>query len=341
MDSVEALLPLHLPLRRSWSLEKILALREGAGSGTAESRKKLIFVDRAICNVRFWAYLEMIHLCGSAIKHVTAWSEGCRCHTTHHFRPNMGGIQVQQGFRRPAVHKARCPMASRRAPEAAVGELHRCMHDCLHMVNSTLLLSSTYQACDEPSRLIIISDLGAARRHITMQFQLKLGHWAECPWRFCGLAHPDKEQQVETARLCLQQYEHSGDVADHHWLTHILCDPQNIPGQQMRLLASRQARRSQECNLTLVAADSCFRTGIQVQILELSLFFYSTFVWVVGPNISSSECDLKSSSWPRLACFPSSELLLLNKHCPCSPRLLDSIERYLHSSMYWSVGKLR
>ena len=248
IDAIEELLPKKKALKHGWSQQKILAARGKAPSSAVDEQSsrsatvKLHEVDEAIRSHIFWSYMQMLQLCGRAIQHVTAWSEGCPCHTTHRSQHDSLGFITK----RSAVHN-RCPMASRRAPEAAAGHLLRCIEDALRAVNSSLLLSSDFVECGDVERAAILADLGAARRHILLQFHLKLGHWCQNPWRLCALAHPDPQVQREAAVSCLQLFAHAGDVADHHWLTYVVCSPEQTAGQQLRLLASGQAALS--CHL--------------------------------------------------------------------------------------------
>ena len=216
--------------------------RSASAASESQGQVKLQEVDAAICSSLFWAYMEMVSLLGSAISHVTAWCEGCSCHPYEFLARLPGQLELPVAHhsvrKRPAAHQQRCPMASRRAPEAAAGDLHACMQDCLTSVNSALLLNASFQECDEEARVIIMSDLGNARRHTILQFQLKLGHWSENPWRLCGLAHHLPDKQREAAVAALQMYLGAGDDEDHHWLTHCFCSPDGVAGRQMRLLAA-------------------------------------------------------------------------------------------------------
>jgi hypothetical protein len=165
--------------------------------------------------------LHMVDRLGETLVEVMGWAEGCPCHSSDPrlrgpARHRANGLQARIG-------KASCPLDTRRAPECASGEIVKILQRLLNISNTSVLMDPLTLACMPEDRGKVIGDFAAARRQLVMAFSCKLAHWQQLPYVLFGVAHHDLELARSAARRALQLFHHAGDVAQHHWVTMVLC----------------------------------------------------------------------------------------------------------------------
>ena len=175
-------------LRAGWSEEKFGA--------THSKQMDTSIVESAVHSPFFWAYAFMISRLGATLQAVSNWSERCPCHDASQ------SLSIYSG--KP------CPMAGRRAPEMAAGELLKEVSNLCDETHANILLNPNMCACSLENQKCLIDDFSAARRHLLFGFGVKLHHWRELPWLLFGCAHFSPPVARECAREALQIFAGQG-----------------------------------------------------------------------------------------------------------------------------------
>lgn len=104
-------------------------------------------VDEGIQSPMFWAYIAMLRKVGGALTSIMNWAEQCPCHESD---PDLQGADRHKvdGLRR-RLSMSQCPLAGRRAPEAAAGALREFVVQLLRATNADVLVDPRTLRCSE------------------------------------------------------------------------------------------------------------------------------------------------------------------------------------------------
>ena len=166
-----------------------------AGSGVEADRGdgsavKADIADEAIRSPSFWGYMRMLDQVAEVMLELSAWAEGCPCHSCDAQFQGCTRHQRATVFRR-TFDVDGCPLRTMRAPELASGIMKPLLGRLLTSVNTTLVLDPAISVLPPDTRASVLQDFAALRRHITFTFALKLGFWQQLPWILAGVAHVD------------------------------------------------------------------------------------------------------------------------------------------------------
>jgi hypothetical protein len=118
----------------------------GRGVKDSEDGVNFTVVDEGIRSPMFWAYLNMMEFVRQCLSAISDWSESCPCHGADPAlhgknKDKLSGLVHRIGF-------SECPMAGRRAPEAAAGAIKDFVADLLRKANADLILDPRTLRCD-------------------------------------------------------------------------------------------------------------------------------------------------------------------------------------------------
>ena len=180
-------------------------------------------VEDACQSQQFWAYARMVHTVGRAIDHIMFWCEACPCHG--HDKTLQGKLKHSKKGLFARIGRHSCPLATRRAPECAAGDILRIFQEGLQSVCREVLLQSSFLACGEEERQLVSSDCSHAKRYCMLVASLKFSHWEQLPWVLMGVAHHCPDTARRCAARALQLYTASGPDATQHPVSRFLCSP--------------------------------------------------------------------------------------------------------------------
>ena len=226
LHAVKELLPLEISLRGAWSKAKFCLNgqppREGR-DGSAGKSLNVDLVDDACQSQQFWAYMFMVKQLGDTIEHVMNWCEACPCHGHDESLQGKAKHSKKGLFARIGLHS--CPMASRRAPECAAGAILEVIRQGLQSMERGLVLHSSFLACDEGARQVVLSDSSHGKRYCMLVANIKFSHWEQLPWVLMGVAHHDADKARQCASRALRLYAATGSQVAQHPVSKQLCCP--------------------------------------------------------------------------------------------------------------------
>lgn len=258
--AIHALLPLQEPLRQAWSLSDFTFGQESGAKqrDDGEHCLRLEIADAAIRDDIWWAYAQMLAHVADALAGLAGWSEGCPCHdhgaeasTTHHHRH-------QELFERTG-HRS-CPMATRRAPECAAGDMVSQVQGLFSTLSGHVLMSPGMRRLKDEEKSMILTDFAAARKHVYLTVALKLSFWRHLPWVLFGIAHHQEHKARASARRALALFHAAGDSSPQHVVAAALCAPGTVGHEQLTLFASGERGMSDLPALQMWAARFRFAT---------------------------------------------------------------------------------
>ena len=192
----------------------------------ADHSVRVDIADTSIRSNHFWAYAEMVKFLGDGLLKISGWAEGCPCHTPNAPTRHQRGASLRQ---RAGVDA--CPMAGRRAPECATGDLIQQMERMLTRANTDLLRCPSMAACSDRERADIMLDFSSGRRFILLVISVKASVWQTLPWLLFGCAHHDVTRARACARRALRVFPASGC---RHWTAQLFCNPAGAGYAELR-----------------------------------------------------------------------------------------------------------
>lgn len=226
-EAVTMLLPLETALRYAWDIERFnygRSTNDLPQPPAEEScRMDLGLLNDAITGEFFWAYTFMVYSLVDTVSHSTHWVMGCPCHSS---RAAVGNATA-----RAALPQGRsCPMAGRRAPEVASGELLSILRETWRVRASALRMESRLVLLPEASLAKLVTDFGLGRQAFMFYVEVKLVAFQQLPLLLIGLGCVDPRTARRVAVQCQALF---------------LCCPL-FPQEKARVIYTRQnhARRS-------------------------------------------------------------------------------------------------
>ena len=190
--------------------------------------KSLEVLNDAITSQWFWSYAGMLAIVAETLTDLMAWSESCPCH-------HKATSSVRQ-----LLPKGRCPMAGKRAPELAAGDLDEYISSLLAARAGQVLIS-----CGAPlkkkEQKKLLQEYSACRHHVTFVLSLKLRPWQLPPLVFAGLCHPCKCTAARVAGKILKELQQDQSLFELHPLGLALIESPVLLGQ-LQLLAENRAQ---------------------------------------------------------------------------------------------------
>ena len=234
LRAVKQLLPLEASLRGAWCKASFLLNghqpREGR-DGTGGKGLSVDIVDDACHSQLFWAYVRMVSELGNIIEHIMFWCESCPCHGHDEALQGKAKHTKKGLFARIGLHS--CPMASRRAPECAAGQILEFIRQGLQSLRGVVTLQNSFLACSESDRQVVLSDCSHAKRHCMFVATVKFANWEQLPWVMMGVAHHDVDVARQCASRALRLYAAAGDEAQRHPMSHVMCARGTVGHEQM------------------------------------------------------------------------------------------------------------
>ena len=230
------LLPLEVPLRRFWSLDR-LTFHQGskpreAGPATADGAfgdnrlegPNLNKSTEAVLSGAFWSWVHMICTLAEWIGHVENWFESCPCHS---------GPDAQERLRLFA--KMPCPLKSFRAPELATQCFAPFLQELSCLSSAEVVLVHTLH-CKDEDRAWICEDFEAGRQHLLFSFTMQTACWSHLPHRLVCIGHFNEATARAEAAECLRIWVNMSaeEKQQSHFWTKELLDAQTELGRQLR-----------------------------------------------------------------------------------------------------------
>ena len=217
--AVKELMPLEASLRGAWSRQKFVGPGGGAGLGKSLD---MDLIDDACSSNLFWAYLEMVNELGQTMEHVMFWCESRPCHG--HDAELQGDKKHSKSglFSRLGMYS--CPLAARRAPEFATGQIEEIVREGFRNAHARLLLSPKLGALSAEDQQVVVGDCSHARRYTALVVTLKFVNWKQLPWILMGIAHHNIAEARQCAARSLDAFSASAGAQRHH-LSRLLCTP--------------------------------------------------------------------------------------------------------------------
>ena len=251
VKSLPEVLRLHRPLSIVWNKAKFLGNSseeqnlENANAG--DDTLDLDVVTAAVQSPFWLAYGHMILQLHEVANHVSAWGSGCKCHewlrkskdvpTTNPWEDVLLDTAETLGLEKLADGSSfQCPLAGKRAPEIANGDLVRSLDERIDLAHPKVLVESSVVSGGQQEQ--IINDFNLGIGYIKLVLELKLGHWSDFPWVFCKLLMPgDVKRQQEAAALLEAFDKLPSDTSNHHRITTSFLGP-GVLREQFEALAT-------------------------------------------------------------------------------------------------------
>ena len=184
--------------------------------------------DITIRSSLFWGYMRMLDMVSEVMLALTAWCQGCPCHTGAPILQGASRLARAAIFRR-AFDETGCPLRTMRAAEVASGAVGTFLRRLFSSVNTSVLLDPSVAGLAPDERAIVMRDFAAVRKHVLFTFSVKLAFWNQLPWCLAGVAHMDSAIARRCARRSLSLANEISDEAwgqQHAVTTVLLCQEQ-------------------------------------------------------------------------------------------------------------------
>ena len=189
-------------------------------------KKKLVTaVDEAILDESWWAYCSMVRYTLACVQEIGDFAERCPCHEDLRCKAASWSAYrtlLQKDYKMQGEHS--CKMQTRRAPEFAVGALHKAIDATLRQ--SAADVSSMASGLTPAQSSCLLRDWSSAVAHCQHLLLSKLGFWTRLPHVLCGLAHHDDALARRAARQCIA-LSSTQDGALHHPLSALAVGPES------------------------------------------------------------------------------------------------------------------
>lgn len=217
------LIALETPLRFAWDLNKFTFNNpRPAPNNNDPERLDIGCVDSAIRSPLFWAYTFMVSTIAEVVNHMTYWLMACPCHPScSSIGATLGRAGVSsEGSRQTSA----CPMAGRRAPEVASGEMNRICDELWGMSSSRLRLHASVRDLPTSEQSRVLTDAGIGKHAFLFYFGIKTAALQQLPLKCLGLGCLDWATAREAVVDCLRQYDLLPPGAERHPLVKNVCD---------------------------------------------------------------------------------------------------------------------
>ena len=201
-------------------------------------------LQESICSECFWAYSRMLLCMHAVLDDVTAWCEGCPCHTEHGLGRSEGfeirdgplGAEQQDlstgrgyayvlGWVRNKVMHSSCPMRGRRSSELAAGDLQQLLKERISSQSVSLQAWLT-ESLTPDERTTLIHDFTEGLNQIAVVLDLKMRFWGQLPWKLCALGHVDQTKAQAVALEIIEAFESNpSDSGVQHRVTQDFLGP--------------------------------------------------------------------------------------------------------------------
>jgi len=202
----EDLSAIRIPLRAGWDVRRYtfgLINRPARNDDEEAKRVKVEQADKAITEKTMWAYCVMLAFVSQVLLGTMAWAELCPCHPKpFHFESPPRWTRRKRMYER-TKHRD-CPFETRRAAEAAAGDLEEEVARLFRIAQQMLLLCEAMEGLSEDVMTLIIDDFVALRRHCLFVFKVKFSFWRQLPYVLFGIAHFIPEKARSCARRALR-----------------------------------------------------------------------------------------------------------------------------------------
>ena len=176
-------------------------------------------ITTVLADPLFHGYNQCLIKLGSIFKRLSRWMEGCPCHTT------TMELCSQQHGRRVAKMFPRfghCPLSGCHGPEIAAGSLSATLDQLVKMSTASVLASLPGDA-GERCCMVITEDMQSARAYLELGMRVKFDCYQRLPWALMGLAHYNKQCQVDAAKKVLKLFADTEAIGfasqQHHPVT--------------------------------------------------------------------------------------------------------------------------
>ena len=228
---VGKLAPLLGPLRCVWDAQRFQSSHSGgmdgdgdggaggvpaapAGAGAFDPNA----LSQCLQSAKFAAYVCLVRQIEQCPEELASWAEGCYCHEKVLQDLSLYKRREILNLHYESAGTFVCPMAGKRAPELAAGQIEHVYQGVCEQALSRLLLDARLPLPQE-SQQEVISELQRAQAHVKLLLRTKLQHWQRMPWLACGLAHHDESVARRIAGEILFAFEECSETELHHRLT--------------------------------------------------------------------------------------------------------------------------
>jgi len=243
---VDALLELQAVIQQTWDTDRIHAAVFGECEAPAQEANNLgptfAKANEAVLSHMFWAYVKMISFLSNICGHIRCWFESCSCHghlslSSVQMKPHQ--VAFPDRLRKISTS---CPLAGRRSPELAVGDLDKFIDDLV-----SIRLVDVLSCCADlqPAEVgTVIADFDAARNYVVGGVVQKMSVWKKLPHVLCGIGHCQEDKARAAAISALQQWHALTDAeaATAHPMSRKWCHPASHLCQQLVLFVRGASR---------------------------------------------------------------------------------------------------
>ena len=227
-ECVKPMLKLRTVLPCIWDPQKFVEAR-GSGEGgkgiddETKSKLNIPLLTRSIRSKEWWGYTMMIHKLHSSVGKLTAWCEGCVCHSwmrqARQAHTADSPLEVpEQVIRLEECRRLLqlkngdgdgrhflCPMSGKRAPEMARGEYLDVIRSSVQEQRVALLTEVGDVSSESLDSILSDFDLGLHR--LEEIAKVKFGFWSQLPWMLASLADWSEGRARVSAQKILAAFD--------------------------------------------------------------------------------------------------------------------------------------